>query len=319
MVMSSSGFRHLVSRAPATIQAGRAQYLPQTPVAEVKSPSPAHVFVDEAARAFDPAAQTGTIELDRASQLGLNYPATTVNLLARYLVLREGEELEFQVQASSVLCYAMKGSGRSFQEDEVIEWKEGDVFLFPGGVTILNEAPNGNAVLFVVTDEPLLAALGSTAPSFGNAQTKSTHFTARTIAAQLEDMGSQAGEPATQAVLRFASSQYEQRSFVAPAIGAGVATLEPGADQVPHCHDVDTLSLGLQCENVHAMVDGNQIDWVANAAMLTPAGAVHSQHNSGEQRLFSFYVQDRGPRDARTWEPRETRELELSGLLEIPV
>lgn len=316
MVMSSSGFRHLASRAPATIQAGRAQYLTQPAVADAESSVSAQVFADEAGRAFDAAAQTGTIELDRGSQLGLSYPATTTNLLARYLVLREDDEFEFEVQASSVLCYAMKGSGRSFQEDEVIEWTKGDVFLLPGGVPILSEAPNGDAVLFVVTDEPFLAALGCAAPSLEDAQVKSTHYTARTIAAQLEDMGSRAGESATQANLGFASSQYEQRGCVAPAIGAGVATLEAGADQAPHCHDVDTLSLGLECESVRSVVEGNQSDWVTNAAMLTPAGAVHSQHNAGEQRMFSFYVQDRGPRDARTWEP--LRKLELEGL-EIPV
>lgn len=310
MVMSSSGFRRLASRAPATIQAGRAQYLPQPPVADVKPPVQAHVFCDEAGRAFDPAAQTGTIDLDRGEQIGVDYPATTTNLLARYLVLREGDELEFEVQASSVLCYAMKGSGRSFQEDEVTEWTEGDVFLLPGGVTILNEAPNGDAVLFIVTDEPLLAALGCATPPFEEAQVKSTHYTARTIAAQLEDMGAQSGETATQAILGFASSQYEQRSCVAPAIGAGITTLEPGADRAPHCHDVDTLSLGLECESVHSVVEGNQIDWVANAAMLTPAGAVRSQHNRGELRMFSFFVQDRGPRDVRTWEPRDLRNSE---------
>jgi gentisate 1,2-dioxygenase len=318
MVMSSSGFRHLVSRAPATIQAGRAQYLTKPPVAGAESSAQAHVFADQATRAFDPGAQTGLIELDRGEQMGVDYPATTANLLARYLVLREGDEFELEVQASSVLCYAMKGSGRSFQEDEVIEWTQGDVFLMPGGVTILNEAPNGDAVLFVVTDEPLLGALGCSTPPFDEAQVMSAHYTARTIAAQLEDIGARAGESATQANLGFASSQFEGRGCVAPAIGAGIATLEPGADQSPHCHDVDTISLGLECESVHALVEDVQIDWIANAAMLTPAGAVHSQHNRGEQRLFSFYVQDLGPRNVRTWEPRVSNKLELEGM-EIPV
>jgi hypothetical protein len=45
---------------------------------------------------------------------------------------------------------------------------------------------------------------------------------------------------------------------------------------------------------------------------------VHSQHNRGEQRLFSFYVQDLGPRNVRTWEPRVLNKLELEGV-EIPV
>jgi gentisate 1,2-dioxygenase len=316
--MSSSGFRRLASRAPATIQAGRARYLTKTPAEDVETSVRAHVFAGEAGRAFDPATPTGLIELDRGEQIGVDYPATTANLLARYLVVREGEELEFDVRASSVLCYVMKGSGRSFQEDELVEWTQGDVFLMPGGVTILNEAPQGDAVLFVVTDEPLLAALGCTTLPFDEAQVLSAHYTARTIGAQLEDSGARAGESATQVNLGFASSQFEQRGCVAPAIGAGIAILEAGAGQSAHCHDVDTISLGLECENVHALVEEVQIDWLANAAMLTPAGAVHSQHNRGEQRLFSFYVQDLGPRNVHTWEPRSLRKLELEGI-EIPV
>lgn len=318
MVMSSRGFRHLASRAPATIQAGRAQYLATPAVADNESSAQAQVFADQAGRAFDSATKTGLIELDRGEAMGVDYPATTANLLARYLVLREGDEFEFDAQASSVLCYVMKGSGRSFQEDEMIEWTQGDVFLVAGGTTILNEAPNSDAVLFVVTDEPLLAALGCTALPFDEAQILSAHYTAKTIAAQLEDIGARAGESARQANLGFASSQFEARGCVAPAIGAGFATLEPGADQSPHCHDVDTISLGLECDSVHAMVEEVQVGWIANAAMLTPAGAVHSQHNHGEQRLISFYVQDLGPRNVRTWEPRVSNKPELEDV-EIPV
>ena len=134
----------------------------------------------------------------------------------------------------------------------------------------------------------------------------------------MEDIGARAGESATQTNLGFASSQFESRGCVAPAIGAGFATLEPGADQSPHCHDVDTISLGLECDSVHAMVEEVQVGWIANAAMLTPAGAVHSQHNHGEKRLVSFYVQDLGPRNARTWEPRVSNKPELEDM-EIPV
>ena len=271
----------------------------------------AQVFADEADRAFDSATKTGLIELDLGEQMGVDYPATTANLLARYLVLREGDEFEFDAQASSVICYAMKGSGRSFQEDEVIEWTQGDVFLLPGGVTILNESPDGDAVLFVVTDEPLLASLGCTTLPFDETQVLSTHFTAKAIAAQLEDLGSQAGESATQVNLRFASSQFEVRGCVAPAICAGTATLEPGASQSPHCHDVDTISLALECQGAYWMVSGNQIDCVTNAVVLTPAGAEHSQHNGGETRMFSFYVQDLGPRIERSWEPRVPARLEM--------
>ncbi len=318
MVMSSIGLRRLASKAPATIQAGRAQYLSKPPVADAESSAQAQVFAEEADRAFDSATKTGLIELDLGEQIGVDYPATTANLLARYLVLREGDEFEFDAQASSVLCYAMKGSGRSFQEDEVIEWTQGDVFLLPGGVTILNESPDGDAVLFVVTDEPLLASLGCTALPFDETQVLSTHFTAKAIAAQLEDLGKQAGESATPVNLRFASSQFEVRGCVAPAICAGIATLEPEVSQSAHCHDVDTISLALECQGAYSMIEGNQIDCVTNAVMLTPACAEHAQHNGGETRMFSFYVQDLGPRIERSWEPRVPAMLEMEGM-DIPV
>jgi len=304
MIISSESYRRLVSRAPATIQAGRAQYLtsPQTAPLNVSEPH-AHMFSEGAGRAFEPSAPTGMHDLDRSSELGTAYPATTANLLARYLVLREGEEHEFLVQATSVLCYVIKGSGRAFREDEVIEWTTGDAFLYPGGQPLLFEAPDSDAVLFVVTDEPFLASLGCVAPPDDDAKVQSAHYTAKTIAAQFEDMQAGSKTPTKQAILKLGSAPFERAGCVAPLMAAGIATLEPGAEQAPHCHDADTISLCLECEKVFSVIDGNRCDWVPNAALLTPAGALHSQHNEGEKRMSSFFVQDRGPRGVRTWEP----------------
>ena len=61
---------------------------------------------------------------------------------------------------------------------------------------------------------------------------------------------------------------------------------------------------------LNSLIEGNRIDWVPNAAILTPAGALHSQHNEGDSRMFSFFVQDRGPREVRTWEPPEQQSAE---------
>jgi len=309
MIISSQSFRRLASRLPATIQAGRAQYLtsPQAAPAEIPKPA-AHMFSTEASHALEAAAPTGMIDFDLSSKLGTGYPATTPNLLARYLVLREGEEYEFTAQATSVLCYAIRGSGRSFREGEVIEWSEGDAFLLAGGEPVLNEAPNGNALLFVVTDEPFLAALGCAAPSADEGRVKSAHYTAKTIAAQLDDMRARAETPLTQMIVRFGSTPFENAGCVAPVMAAGIATLEPGAEQTPHCHDADTISLCLECDGVFSLIEGKRSEWMPNAALLTPAGALHSQHNQGEKRMFSFFVQDRGPRDVRTWapEPKES-------------
>jgi len=231
MIISSESYRRLVSRAPATIQAGRAQYLtsPQTAPLNVSEPH-AHIFSEGAGRAFEPSAPTGMHDLDRSSELGTAYPATTANLLARYLVLREGEEHEFLVQATSVLCYVIKGSGRAFREDEVIEWTAGDAFLYPGGQPLLFEAPDSDAVLFVVTDEPFLASLGCVAPPDDDAKVQSAHYTAKTIAAQFEDMQAGSKTPTKQAILKLGSAPFERAGCVAPLMAAGIATLEPGAE-----------------------------------------------------------------------------------------
>jgi len=183
VIISSESYRRLARRAPATIQAERAQYVGARMASANAMDLKPHLFSAEASRALAADAEAGVVVLDLSSRLGTRFPATTRNLLARYVVIREDEELELDVRASSVLCIAIKGSGRSFQEDEVIEWGEGDAFLLPGGTPILNESPNGNAVLFAVTDEPLLASLGCVPPSFEHAKVESTHFAARTIAA----------------------------------------------------------------------------------------------------------------------------------------
>ena len=305
MIISSASYRRLVDRAPATIQAGRARYASAQQAVSANTPGvPAQTFSEQAGKAFDGSSQTGMLTLDLSPELGTGYPATTGNLLARYLVLREGEEHEFSPRASSVLCFAMTGSGRAFREDEVIEWASGDVFLFPGGETLLFESPDADSVVFVVTDEPMLTSLGCTAPGEEDVQVQSTHFTAKTITAQFEDIQAKMPDAEPISRLELGSTPFEQSGCVAPGMAAGVALLEPGRNQPDHCHDADTISLCRQCDGVYSMIAGNRTEWVANAAILTPAGAVHSQHNTGEERVFSFYVQDRGPRVVRTWEPR---------------
>lgn len=358
MVISSAGYRHLASRTPATIQAGRAQYLTaQEAAAADVAKAPVQVFAQQAEKAFAAATQSGMIDLDTSPHAGGDSPATTPNLLARYLVIREGEEFEFSARATCVLFYVIKGSGRSFQEDEVIEWSAGDVFAFPGGESILNEAPGGDAVLFVVTDEPFVSMTGYSVPSLEDSRCKSTHFVARTIQSRFEDMvakrdkdllaarqeakkrddttersesaesketgqavelvepgGMAAGEqgqtPPAEAdepeILMFASSGFESIGCVAPSFSAGIVMLAGGAQTQPHRHDADTISLCLKCENVHSMIETDRIDWKRNTVILTPAGALHSQHNGGESWMFSFFVQDRGPRPIRTWQPGQS-------------
>ena len=125
----------------------------------------------------------------------------------------------------------------------------------------------------------------------------------KSVAARLEDLAAGTEPPPQSLNLNFASVPFERSRCVAPAMAAGIATLAPAASQPEHCHDADTISLCLECDGGYSMVDGERIDWVTNAALLIPAGTAHSQHSGSESRMFSFFVQDRGPRPVRSWEP----------------
>lgn len=351
MVISSAGYRHLVSRAPATIQAGRAQYLTAQEAATTHAArKSAQLFAQQAEKAFAASAQTGMIDLDTSLNADGDSPATTRNLLARYLVIREGEEFEFSAHATCLLFYVIKGSGRSFQEDEVIQWGSGDVFVFPGGEPILNEAPATDAVLFVVTDEPFVSMTGCSVPSRENARCKSTHYAAKTIQAKLEDMveqrerelaarkataelkemaedkdtvehsdlaehsdsveGETIAAGAEPEILIFTSSEFENVGGVAPTLSAAIEMLDGGAQTQPHRHDVDTISLCLKSAGAYSMVETDRIEWKRNTVILTPAGASHCLHNVGDSRIFSFFVQDCGPRPVRTWQSDQRNQAE---------
>lgn len=280
VVISSAGYRHLASRAPATIQAGRAQFLTaQEAAAAATAKRPVQVFAQQAEGALTATAQTGMIDLDASPGADGDTPATTTNLLARYLVIREGEEFEFSAHATSVLFYVIRGSGRSFQESEVIEWNAGDVFVFPGGESILNEAPHSDAVLFVITDEPFVSMTGCRVPPREEARCKSTHFTTKAIQARLEDMVEQSDrkpaaceEKARHVVTEESDDAVQgensaQRSEAAEAGPAAVSADEPALQQAPEAADILTF-VSAQFEGI-----GSVAPTISAAIEMLAAGA----------------------------------------------
>ena len=72
---------------------------------------PCHVFVAERDRAIDEGTGTALIPLDLSDRLGLDYPATVPNLLARYVRVAGGDEIAFELASSGEAYYVMEGSG----------------------------------------------------------------------------------------------------------------------------------------------------------------------------------------------------------------
>ena len=122
-----------------------------------KPPVPAHVFVAERDRAFDPSTPTGLVPCDLSRTLGIGFPATAPLVLARYAKIRAGERLTTRFQASGALYYVIAGSGESAQGADTIAWDAGDAFCLPGGFETVHTAGSADSLLYVVTNEPLLA------------------------------------------------------------------------------------------------------------------------------------------------------------------
>lgn len=282
--------------APETTAQARALYFNTGNAFDIKlSEVPDLSFTDEPARALDANTPTGLIACDRSRELGTAFPATTPLVLARYARIRAGETLRTEFQASGVIAYAMVGSGTTDCGDEQIAWKAGDVFVLPGGVALVHRAGPGHAVLWIVTNEPQLAFERLRGPAEGDAPTEVVHFPAAEITRQIDliyEVGR--GDDIAGSALIFASTRQEAIRNVLPTLTVAMNTLPPGFSQRTHRHNSVAVSLVIEGDRCHSMVDGRRKDWSQWATTVTPPTAMHSHHNEGDTRAMFLIVQDGG-------------------------
>ena len=253
---------------------------------------PSHVFVAERDRAVDPRTGTALIPLDLSGRLALGYPATVPNLLARYVRIAAGDETSFELVSSGEAYYVIEGSGTAAKNGDSIAWAEGDVFVLPGGGRTRIRANHEDALLWMVTDEPVLAYFGVERT---NLDQEAVHYPAEVTAREMVriharvDDGTQSGK----AVL-FTRAGLETTHLATPTVAFAYNSLPPGEDQPPHRHNAAALTLCVRGEGVHSMVDGRKVDWQDRAVMVTPPSALHSHHNRGPEMMYSVVAQDGG-------------------------
>ena len=282
--------------APETTAQARALYFNTGNAFDIKLPEvPDLSFTDEPARALDADTPTGLIACDRSRELGTAFPATTPLVLARYARIRAGESLHTEFQASGVIAYAMLGSGTTECGGEQVAWKAGDVFVLPGGVALVHRAGPEHAVLWIVTNEPQLAFERLRGPAEGDAPTEVVHFPADEIARQIDllyEVGR--GNDIAGSALIFSSTRQEAIRNVLPTLTVAMNSLPPGVSQRTHCHNSVAVSLVINGDHCHSMVDGRRKDWSQWATTVTPPTAMHSHHNEGDTRAMFLIVQDGG-------------------------
>ena len=276
--------------------ASRARYLTNENGFAFSWPAvPVHQFLAERDRALDAGTPTGLIALDISTDLSTRYPATTPTLLCRYVKLRAAEQWRTAFVASGEIYYVMSGSGESRNGNDVIGWACGDVFCFPGGGETLHRAGSANSLLFAVTNEPLLAFERLRAPLPGQAVVQTTYWPAAEIERQFQAVWSRpVSENTTGNSVQFSTTALAPSSNTIPSINTAINTLEPGCDQRPHRHNGVAVTLAIQGEGIHSMIDGKRVNWSSGAAQITPATLLHSHHSSGSQRMRSFVIQDEG-------------------------
>ena len=220
---------NLVTSLPDTDQAQRALFWSAANNFQKGQPDvPSHVFVDERDRAIDERTGTALIALDLSDRLGLDYPATVPNLLARYVRVEGGDQIAFELTSSGEAYYVMEGSGEVEKGDERFAWAAGDVFVLPGtgGATRIR-ADAGGVLLWMVTDEPVFAFFGVEKSPVRD-EPGAVHYPAEAIEAEMDrihrrvDDGRQSGK----AVL-FSRADLEANHLATPTVAFAYNSLPP--------------------------------------------------------------------------------------------
>jgi gentisate 1,2-dioxygenase len=258
-------------------------------------PVPRRQFLAEREQAFAPATPSGLVSLDASDALETPYPATTPSLLAQYLRLRAGERFATRQRASGEVYFAMQGAGLSQNGADAIGWHQGDLFCFSGGRETLHTADNQDAVVFCVSDQPLVIFQGLQRARAGETPIETVHWPAAEIDERLDTVYARpnSNEEAGRAVL-FSSQALAPARNILPMMVAAINTLEPGKDQRAHRHNGVAITLALEGVGVYSLIEDERVDWVAGAAQITPAAELHSHHNRGTKRMRSLVIQDEG-------------------------
>lgn len=257
---------------------------------------PRHVFLDERDRAMAADAPTGWIALDIAGRMAIPGPATTPLMLARYAAIRPGETLAGRFAASGEFYFVISGAGRAEKAGETFGFEPADVFALPGGGETRISAGADGAVLFQVTNEPELAFHGLAAPEPAEAPTQAARYPMAEIRRQMDMVrDAQAADPdASGRALHLTSEKLDDQQAVHPTIKLAVNSLDAHAAQRPHRHNSVALTLPIQADRVHSVIEGERLDWHPYALMITPPAERHEHVNEGDETMLSLVVQDGG-------------------------
>ncbi|MDT5224823.1 MAG: hypothetical protein QOG19_2230 [Mycobacterium sp.] len=247
---------------------------------------------------------TGVIPLDLSKDLGITTgDATSPALLANFVRIRTGEQVDTNPNATSQLYYVMYGRGMAAVGGRLVRWEKGDFLTLPAGARTVFYADSETA-MYWVHDEPLLRYLGvqATEPRF-----RPTKFRRADVVAELEHIASRPGANSKNRVsVLLANAAQEQTLTLTHVLWAMFGVLPPGQEQRPHRHQSVALDLildaqpgcytllGSRLDDRGEIADPIRVDWQAGGAFTTPPGMWHAHYNSSDAPAHLIPVQDTG-------------------------
>eukprot|EP00746_Dinoflagellata_sp_MGD_P008016 gnl/MRDRNA2_/MRDRNA2_115979_c0_seq1.p1 gnl/MRDRNA2_/MRDRNA2_115979_c0~~gnl/MRDRNA2_/MRDRNA2_115979_c0_seq1.p1 ORF type:complete len:413 (-),score=83.06 gnl/MRDRNA2_/MRDRNA2_115979_c0_seq1:481-1641(-) len=268
---------------------------------------------------------TRVIPLDLQKELELSYPATAPNLLANFIRIRPGEQLETGVEwATSQSFYVMRGNGSSTTRAGIIEWGEGDLFVLPylgddapavcgtGRQCILHQCHGepifGGCAIYWVHDEPLLQYLGVRPMDKKRFEPALYRGNVMREAVASISPKTETGELRNRRGILLASPDSPQTKTLTPTMWSLLNSIDGNATQHPHKHNSVALDLavyGGQAGKVYTLLgrnldaEGKVIDpvkaeWQSGGVFVTPPGWWHSHHNEGNETAWVLPIQDAG-------------------------
>jgi gentisate 1,2-dioxygenase len=247
---------------------------------------------------------TGVIPLDLSKDLGITTgDATSPALLANFVRIRAGEQIDTSPNATSQLYYVLYGRGMAAVGGRLVQWEKGDFLTLPAGARTVFYA-DAETAMYWVHDEPLLRYLGvqATEPRF-----RPTKFRRADAVAELEHIASRPDVKSKNRVsVLLANTAQEQTLTLTHVLWAMFGVLPPGQEQRPHRHQSVALDLildaqpgcytllGSRLDDRGDIADPIRVDWQAGGAFTTPPGMWHAHYNESDAPAHLIPVQDAG-------------------------
>jgi gentisate 1,2-dioxygenase len=250
-------------------------------------------------------APTSVIPLDLSAQLGIaTGAATSPGLLANFLRVRAGEQIDTSPNATSQLYYVLYGRGFAAVDGRLVRWEKGDFLTLPAGARSVFYA-DADAAMYWVHDEPLLRYLGAEArePRFS-----ATKFRRADAVAKLAEIASRPGaNDKSRVSVLLANDNQEQTLTITHVLWAMFGVLPERQEQRPHRHQSVALDLildapssgcytllGTRLDERGNIADPIRVDWQAGGAFVTPPGMWHAHYNETDTPAHLIPVQDAG-------------------------